>query len=831
MNDTSKHRRAARVLLLEDSDIDAEIVCAHLQHTQLNLDVVRASCRAEYERAVASQALDLILADYSLPDFTGFDALAIARATVPHVPFIFVSGVVGEDLAIDALLEGATDYVLKRSLGRLPRAVERALAEEDERRRRREAEAALSASEARQREVELLFRLATEAAGIGVWHLDLDGGQLWFDDGLRRLADAPAGFVPDYATMLRDAVHPDDRTLVDTALRLALQPDAPPDLAYEHRLIGLRDRQVRWISIKGRRITGSDGRPRLVGTALDVTEQRRSSEALRRANQDLEQRVAQRTRERDRIWNLSVDLMGVCRPDGSLVAINPAWQRMLGWTSEDVNEANLAAFIHPDDLNATQQSLTALLESAGTAAFDVRMRRSDEQYRWIRWTASRDDGLFYVIGRDVTEERAAAEELAATNRELTAQIGERSRVEATLQQMQRLEAVGQLTSGVAHDFNNLLTVVLSNIALIERLMQQRPEAIDERVLQRLGSMRNAAQRGATLTSQLLAFSRRQRLEPQEVDFNDVVLGMRDLLQTTMGGSVVIETALAPQLWHAMVDPTQLELIILNLAINARDAMEVGGTLRVETRNVTLDRTPVRAEEPEPGDYVALTVADTGSGMSEEVLAKAFEPFFTTKGVGKGSGLGLAQVYGFAKQSGGGVRIDTQPGRGTSVHVFMPRARSEAGTAAPQEAANGPYAAKDAGERHQTLLLVDDDDDVREVTSAVLEIHGYKVLTASNGPAALETVARRPDIDAVIADFAMPGMNGAELGRALKRAHPELPVLFVTGFADLGALCDVNEEFVLQKPLPEGAMVERLQRLLAPRSAPPAAPQRALASRA
>nr|WP_297356597.1 hybrid sensor histidine kinase/response regulator [uncultured Caldimonas sp.] len=827
MTDTLQTRRATRVLLLEDSDIDAEIICAHLQRTQFDVDIVRASCRPEYEQAIASHTLDLILADYSLPDFNGFDALVIARDKVPHVPFIFVSGVVGEDLAIDALREGATDYVLKRSLGRLPRAVERALAEEDERRRRREAEAALSASEARQREVELLFRLATEAAGIGVWHLDLERNQLWFDDGLRRLVDAPAGFVSDYGTMLRDAVHPEDRDLVNAALHLALQPDAPP-LEYEHRVIGLRDRQVRWVSIKGRRITGSDGRPRLIGTALDVTEQRRISEALRRTNQDLEERVTQRTRERDRIWNLSVDLMGVCRPDGSLVAVNPAWQRVLGWSPEDVHEANLAVFIHPDDLGATQQSLTALLESAGTAAFDVRLRRGDEQYRWIRWTASRDDGLFYVIGRDVTEERAAAEALAATNRELKAQIGERSRVEATLQQMQRLEAVGQLTSGVAHDFNNLLTVVLSNIALIERLLQQRPETIDERVLQRLASMRNAAQRGATLTTQLLAFSRRQRLEPQEVDFNDVVLGMRDLLQTTMGGSVVIDTALAPQLWRAMVDPTQLELIILNLAINARDAMEVGGTLRVETRNVTLERAPLRAEEPEPGDYVALTVTDTGSGMSEEVLAKAFEPFFTTKGVGKGSGLGLAQVYGFAKQSGGGVRIDTRLGQGTSVHVFMPRARSEVpGGTLPHEAANAPYATQEQERRHQTLLLVDDDDDVREVTAAVLEIHGYEVLTANSGPAALDVVARHAGIAAVIADFAMPGMNGAELGRLLKRSHPELPVLFVTGFADLGALCDVNEEFVLQKPLPEGAMVERLQRLLAPRGSRPVTEPRAL----
>ena len=346
--------------------------------------------------------------------------------------------------------------------------------------------------------------------------------------------------------------------------------------------------------------------------------------------------------------------------------------------------------------------------------------------------------------------------------------------------------------------------------LVERLLTQSG-SLPTQVADRLGSMRNAANRGATLTRQLLAFSRRQRLEPQTVDFNEIVTGIRDLLQTTLGGSVNLQTELATDLWPARVDPTQIEMVILNLAINARDAMEVGGSLKVQTANCSLRTAPARPEEPEPGDYVALSVQDTGSGMPDEVLAKAFEPFFTTKQVGKGSGLGLAQVYGFAKQSGGGVRIDTRPGHGTTVHVYLPRAAAGA-TEAPLAA---PVAAPGVARRDsaRTLLLVDDDDAVREATAALLAMHGFRIAEAADGPGALAQARARPDIDAVIADFAMPKMNGAELARQLRVLRPDLPLLFMTGFAELGALDDVPEDFVLQKPIGEAELLARLNRLL------------------
>jgi signal transduction histidine kinase len=397
------------------------------------------------------------------------------------------------------------------------------------------------------------------------------------------------------------------------------------------------------------------------------------------------------------------------------------------------------------------------------------------------------------------EERTA--ELASANRQLAGQIAERERVEGVLRQAQRLEAVGQLTSGVAHDFNNLLMVVLGNIHQMQKSLQ------DPMIQRRLRMMAQAAERGAQLTAQMLAFSRRQRLEPRAVDLNDTVASMRDLLQATMGGSVRIETVLQPDLWAAMIDPTQIELVILNLAINARDAMEVGGTLTVETGNVTLDA-PVRPEEPGAGDYAMIAVTDTGSGMTEEVLAKVFEPFFTTKEVGKGSGLGLSQVFGLAKQSGGGVRIDSAPGQGTSVRVFLPRA-----SAVPEaHPADGPPAAEHAP-KDLKVLLVDDDSAVREVTAGLLQDLGYRVVEAGSGGAALDMLDHQAEIDVLLVDFAMPGMNGAEVAREVHARRPDLPILFVTGYADTEALAAAGDDGILRKPFVERDLAAKLRSVL------------------
>jgi signal transduction histidine kinase/ActR/RegA family two-component response regulator len=383
-------------------------------------------------------------------------------------------------------------------------------------------------------------------------------------------------------------------------------------------------------------------------------------------------------------------------------------------------------------------------------------------------------------------------EIDAANRQLLSQIEERERVEATLQQMQRLEAVGQLTSGVAHDFNNLLTVVLGNVEIIEKRNQS--SLSDTTLKQRLSHMRLAAERGAKLTSQLLAFSRRQHLDPKPVDLNDALAQMSDLLQSSLGGSVQIKTIFRPALWRALVDPSQIELVVLNLAINARDASPIGSTITLETGNATLGP-PEKPEEPSAGDYVMVAVSDNGSGMTKEVLAKAFEPFFTTKEIGKGSGLGLSQALGFAKQSGGGIRIESRVGEGTSVKVYLPRT---AETGFENTAADSSSAIR-RPLKGSIILLVDDDHAVREITASKLREYGYVVLEVGSGGAALDFLGEQSNIDLVLLDFAMPGMNGMEVARQVHSRFPTIPVLFITGYVDQAVLADIGEARIIKKP--------------------------------
>jgi len=398
------------------------------------------------------------------------------------------------------------------------------------------------------------------------------------------------------------------------------------------------------------------------------------------------------------------------------------------------------------------------------------------------------------------------EELAAANRELLSQIEERERVESTLRQMQRLEAVGQLTSGVAHDFNNLLTVLLGNIRFLEKSLIDR--GLDGKVVQRLANMREAAQRGARLTDQLLTFSRRQHLEPVATDLNSVLSKVEDLLQSTIGRKIRIETLVSRDSCVAMVDHTQLQLAILNLAINARDAMENGGRLCVSTRNVSLGA-PNAPEEPPAGKYVEICVSDTGHGMSAEVRAKAFEPFFTTKDVGKGSGLGLSQVLGFAKQSGGGLRVQTEEGKGTAIRVYLPPA--EGAATSLQSEVTTPAAAPHS---EAVILLVDDDNAVREVTATYLRELGYQVLEAGSGGAALEVLGSSATVDLLLLDFAMPGMNGTELSRRARGRRPMLPVLFVTGFAEQDAFKGISERDIVRKPINAEELSTKLRASLA-----------------
>jgi PAS domain S-box-containing protein len=776
-------------LLLEESPSDADKLESCLISSGLSLKMRRVASRRDYLDAIDAGGFEIILANHSLPDVDGLTALRIAKDRYPDVPFIFVSGETGEEFANHALKQGAIDCVLKQNLPRLPVTVGRALAQARDRRQRRRAEAT-------QLESEVRLRLAFSAAGLGTWDYTPDQDEVvWQIGDAEERRTTYEGFMA--------GVHPIDRARMEPALRAAMSEPNTGVFTAEYRL-QRRDGSTRWMATRGQCFFRGDKCSRFVGVTQDITERKTAEATLRRQNRLLAREVRDRTRERDRIWSLSRDLMIVCDAATRAIAVNPAWTRLLGWTETELLGKRAIELVHPEDKDTLR--LDSERGDDDTTRVECRISRKDGGYRWVEWTAVSQDALIYAIGRDVTEAKATNAEIAAANRQLVRQIEEREKVETTLRQMQRLEAVGQLTAGVAHDFNNLLSVVLGNVALLQREMN----GMEPRLIRRLDQVNKAAERGAKLTAQLLAFSRRQRLEPKTIDLNDTVLGMRDLLQSTMGGSVRLRTGLASTLWFALVDPTQIELIILNLAINARDAVQGGGEVIIATSNMTLSTSPSRPEEPPRGDYVMLSVSDTGSGMSDDVRQRAFEPFFTTKEVGKGSGLGLAQVFGFVKQSGGGIRVETEVGKGTSIHVFLPRAQPL--TERAPEGLDVP--ANTTLPAHGTLiLLVDDDGAVREITAKMLRNLGYDVVEAGSGGAALDLLAREPRISLSVLDYAMPGMNGAEVAQEVHKRRPGLPIVFITGYVDLTALKEVGEDRIVQKPFREADLADKIGRSL------------------
>ena len=421
-------------------------------------------------------------------------------------------------------------------------------------------------------------------------------------------------------------------------------------------------------------------------------------------------------------------------------------------------------------------------------------------------------GVTHLAQRRVNEELGRrAEQLAAANQALEAQIEQREKVEEALRQSQKMEAIGQLTGGVAHDFNNLLQVILGSLERLGRRLPQTAGAEGDRLI---AAATRAAGRAATLTQRLLAFSRRQPLTPKSLDLNRLVAGMLELFGRTLGETIHVETVLAGGLWRVFADENQLENALVNLAVNARDAMPSGGRLILATQNVRLDEAYAQSQEDvRPGDYVLVSVSDTGMGMSKDVLARAFDPFFTTKDIGQGTGLGLSQVYGFVRQSGGHVHIDSTPGQGATVNLYLPRffelERLDVGAATPQ--------ALPLGSRHETILIVEDEEDVRTFTRDTLRELGYQVREAANGRAALQALDGYPDLSLLFTDIGLPGgLNGRQLAEEARRRRPELKVLLTTGYTRDAMVRQGSLEpgvELIVKPFTEADLAKKIREVL------------------
>ncbi len=828
---------ALRVLLLEDSRFDAELVIEALREAYPAAEPHLVSDEDAFVGALANDRFDLILSDYELPGFTGAQALDLARAIKPEVPFIFVSGVIGEDNAVELLKRGATDYVSKGRLGRLPVVLDRALREASELSARqaaetrwREADNAFTRVESRRLALvelndrirdldepaelsyaasEILGRqLQVSRAGYGIVNTRAETIAIardWTAPGVQSTAGTL--HFRDYGSYIEDLLRgvtvaigdafEDPRTRAKADALVAVQARAIVNMPFTEKggLVGL----LFVTNAEWRAWSGED-----LAFIREVGERVRAAIARREAQIELaafaaslERLVEERTYERDRTWQLNQDLLGVANEQGVFESVNPAWEQVLGWSNEHIRQTPFRTLVHPDDLEATEREIERLAQGHRTTQFENRYRTRTGDYRWLSWTAVADRGLLYIAARDITERKEREAELEAAKEQL--------------RQSQKLEAVGQLTGGLAHDFNNLLAAITGSLELMRRRIGEGRLSDMERYI---GVAQGATKRAAALTHRLLAFSRRQTLEPKSLNINRLVADMEELVRRTIGPEIAQEVVAAAGLWTVKADPGQLENALLNLCINARDAMPGGGKLTIETANRWIDPRTARERDMEPGQYVSMCVSDNGVGMSSEVAQRAFDPFFTTKPIGMGTGLGLSMIYGFAKQSGGHVRIYSEVGQGTMVCVYLPR--HTGAEAAPEEPAL-PASDVARADRGETVLVVDDEPALRMLVSEVMRDLGYAVLEAADGAEALLHLRSPERIDLLISDVGLPGgMNGRQVADAARQERPGLQVLFITGYAENAVLSHGHLDpgmHVMTKPFAMDALAQRAKGLI------------------
>ena len=590
---------------------------------------------------------------------------------------------------------------------------------------------------------------------------------------------------------LAEAVRQADEAVLQTGIETEAMPQRLPAGSGM-----IREHMVRRLAVR-------DGEGQIEGilvVGIDVTDLVRATNELRLVNALLEQRAAERALELAKVNELVSTVLQsapvpiiTLRPDGRIISWNPAAEKVSGYTAEEAFR-----FSGQDLLPAGQNEFTRMAE----------MVMRGESFSNLEVTQRHKDGRLLELiicgaplrGPDGTIEGGVGICLDVTEQRATAR---------QLQQAQKMEAIGQLTGGVAHDFNNLLAVVIGSLDLLATSIP--PDGHGQTLLRQAIE---AAERGAGLTARLLAFARRQTLRPTATDVNVLLRNMTPLLQRATDEAITLRQIRPSDLWLALVDPSQLESAILNLTVNARDAMQSGGVLTIELRNAIVDRDEaMQVPDAAAGDYVCVMVSDTGIGIPHDIQAKVFEPFFTTKDVGRGSGLGLSMVLGFVKQSGGHVRLESEPNEGTRISLYLPRA-----TTAPQTQSEAQSVDKGNGE---TVLVVEDNASLRRVTAAIISTLGYQVVAVEDASVALNELAQRPDIALLLSDIVLPGgMNGFELARIAKKRRPNLPVVFMSGYAepDTPPAGDMDGKVdILAKPFRRGELAERLGTALGKRA--------------
>jgi PAS domain S-box-containing protein len=762
---------ALRLLIIEDSEDDALLIVRDLQRAGYAPSYERVDTDAAVRAALTRGPWDVIVSDFNMPHFTGTDALKLLRERDQDTPFIFVSGTIGEDVAVEAMRAGAQDYVTKGNLRRLVPAIERELRDAAVRRERR-------ASEERYR---LLFHRHPHP--------------LWvFDRKTLRFLDVNEAAIRHYGYSREEF------------LAMTIEAIRPPaDLAAlrEHlqRLPGGLGQPGSWRhqkkdgTIIDVEITSHDvefhGRPTRIVTALDVTERKKAEHALR-AREHQQAAVAQlgrRAIEAPSLLSLfdaatSLVSQTLEAPYVKVLELAPDRESLLlragvGWRAGYLGHATVGAGTDSQAGYTLQKNEPVIVQDLRT---ETRFRGTDLLHdhgvvSGVTVVIPSQQRPFGVLGAHADRPRTFTQDdihfLQAVAHILGTAI-DRDRAEVTLRQSQRLESVGRLAGGVAHDFNNLLTAIFGYADLLaEELPADSPGRED------LQEIRTAATRAAGLTRQLLAFSRQQVLQPVVLNVNDVVKNLEKMLTQLLGADIALQARLAPDLGNIRADAGQMEQVTVNLAVNARDAMPTGGKLTIETANAELGDEYAEIHRPVvPGRYIMLAVSDTGTGMNEATKARLFEPFFTTKEPGKGTGLGLATVYGIVKQSGGYIWVYSELSHGATFKVYLPRVDVPAEEIRKVTATSGSPAGT------ETVLLAEDDELLRPLARELLAKLGYRVIEASDSAAALAAARAHPgEIHLLISDVVMPGESGVQLAHQLMADRPRLRVLYMSGYAD------------------------------------------------
>jgi PAS domain S-box-containing protein len=784
------------VLIVDDNADMRDYLCRILAGTY---KIVACSDGEQALLAARRSRPDVVITDIMMPRLDGFGLLRQFRndTELSNVPVVVLSARAGDEAKIEGLQKGADDYLVKpfspgELLARVAANIEKGRlyrASQDEIAKRKDVEAALRASDER-------LNMALSAGNsIGTWDWDVVNDKVFADHRFAKLYGVDPERAREGAPIAEffSGIHPDDVEAVQAKVAIALKTGEPFTSKYRLRQT---DGTVRLVVAQGRSQRSDDGTPlRFPGVSFDITDRKLAEERLRELNADLERRVIERAQARGRTWQVSPDLLGALNANGYFETSNPAWKTVLGWTEDEVAKMSIFELLHPDDVERTREGFNLTLHGQPAIEFPNRYRCKDGSYRWISWVGVPEDGLVYCTGRDITRQIEQQEAL--------------KQAEDTLRQSQKMEAVGQLTGGLAHDFNNLLTAISGSFQMIQpRTAQGRMEAVDRYV----AAGQNAVKRAAALTHRLLAFSRRQTLDAKPTNINQLIGGMEDLIRRTVGPSVQMEVIGAGGLWATLVDQNQLENALLNLCINARDAMPDGGRLTIETANRWLDDRAAGTRELKPGQYVSLSVTDTGTGMTGEVIAHAFEPFFTTKPLGAGTGLGLSMIYGFARQSGGQIQIYSEVGKGTTMCLYLPRHDNEVGQEEPAVQRSA------VPSRHgEVVLVVDDESAIRMLIAEVLAELGYSTIEAPDGPAGMRVLQSPARIDLLITDVGLPnGFNGRQVADAARELRPDLKVLFITGYAKNAVIGHGNLERGMQvmfKPFDVDGLARKIRELI------------------